>query len=78
MLRESPAAVDCWKRITAVSQETGEEEAGVGAAAAAGELTVAAAVVLSTTAVAVGQAVAGRTAGTVWAGGVARGTAALA
>lgn len=73
-LRESPA-VDSWKRMTAVCQETGEEEAGVGVAAA-GEL-VATVVVLSTTAVAVGQAVAGRTAETVWAEGVARETAVL-
>jgi len=54
------------------------EEAGAGVAAAARKLTAATAVVLSRTAVAVGQAVAGWTAETVWGRSVALETAALA
>ena len=78
-LRESLAlAVDSWKRRTAVRQGTGEEEAGAGVAAAARKLTAATAVVLSRTAVAVGQAVAGWTAETAWGRSVALETAALA
>lgn len=72
-------------RRTAVHQETGEgateEEAVVGVAAAAIVITVAglaAAAVLSMTAAAVGQAVAGWTVETAWAGVVARETATLA